>query len=234
LADLDLKKVREYAQSLCDQFGVERAVAVRMDVTSEAEVIAAFESAIRYYGGLDLVVSNAGIAHISPVEKLHLKDWEKNMDVNATGHFLVSREAMKIFRKQGMGGNLIFNATKNVSAPGKHFVAYSASKSAEAQLARICAIEGGEMGVRANMVNPDGIFDGSGLWSDKVRKSRAKTYGIRENQLQDFYRKRNLLQVAVTSHDVAKTVSFLASEESSCTTGCMITVDGGVKEAFPR
>ena len=154
--------------------------------------------------------------------------------MNATGHFLVAREAIKILKKQSLGGNLIFIATKNVLAPGKDFGAYSASKSAEAQLARICAIEGGEWEIRSNMVNPDGVFEGSGLWSQEIRKERANSYGIKTNQLEAFYQNRNLLKTQILPSDVANSVAFLASDESSKTTGCILTVDGGVREAFPR
>jgi NAD(P)-dependent dehydrogenase (short-subunit alcohol dehydrogenase family) len=185
-------------------------------------------------GGLDIVVSNAGIAHISSVERMSLSDWEKSLKVNATGHFLVAREAVKLFKRQGLGGNLIFIATKNVMAPGKDFGAYSASKSAEAQLAKILAIEGGESNVRANIVNPDGVFENSGLWNEEVRRERAKSYGISAARLEDFYRKRNLLKARILPEDVANSVFFLASDLSAKTTGCTITVDGGVKEAFPR
>ena len=234
MCDLDAKKTRAFAEELVKEFGTGRAIGLRMDVTREAQVEDAFSKTVLTFGGLDIVVSNAGIAHIAPVAALSLRAWEQNLDVNATGHFLVAREAMKIFKRQGLGGNLIFITTKNVLAPGKDFGAYSASKSAEAQLARICAIEGGEIGVRSNMVNPDGVFDGSGLWSREVRKNRARSYGIPVERLEEFYRNRNLLKTRVRPEDVANTVAFLASDESAKTTGCILTVDGGVREAFPR
>ena len=234
VCDLDLKKTQKFAAELTAKFGIGRAVGLKMDVTRERDVINAFSETVLYFGGLDLVVSNAGVAHIAPVEAMNLRDWDKSLGVNATGHFLVAREAIKIFRKQARGGNLVFIATKNVLAPGKNFGAYSASKSAEAQLARICAIEGGELGIRSNMVNPDGVFEGSGLWSEEVRKERARSYGIKTNGLEQFYQNRNLLKTRIHPSDVANSVAFLASDESSKTTGCILTVDGGVREAFPR
>jgi NAD(P)-dependent dehydrogenase (short-subunit alcohol dehydrogenase family) len=133
-----------------------------------------------------------------------------------------------------MGGAMVFVATKNVTAPGKDFGAYSAAKAAEAQLARVLAIEGGPFGVRVNMVNPDAIFDDSGLWSPAVRQQRAESHGIAPEDLEEFYRRRNLLQVRVTADDVAEAVFWLASDRSGRTTGAMIPVDGGVREAFPR
>ena len=154
--------------------------------------------------------------------------------MNATGHFLVGREAMRILEEQGIGGSLVFIASKNVLAPGKDFGAYSSAKAAETQLARVLAIEGGEHGIRVNIVNPDAVFQDSGLWSPEVREERARAHGIRVADLEDFYRKRNLLGVRVTGEDVAEAALWLASDRSAKTTGCILTTDGGVREAFPR
>jgi NAD(P)-dependent dehydrogenase (short-subunit alcohol dehydrogenase family) len=161
-------------------------------------------------------------------------DWERSFAVNATGHFLVAREAMRLLIRQGLGGALVFVATKNVMAPGKDFAAYSAAKAAEAQLAKVLALEGAPHGIRANIVNPDAIFQDSKLWSEEVRRQRASAQGIPVEALEDFYRKRNLLGVRVLPEDVAEAVLFLAGDRSAKTTGCTITVDGGLREAFPR
>ena len=128
----------------------------------------------------------------------------------------------------------MFIATKNVMAPGRGFGAYSAAKSAEVQLARVLAIENGEHGIRCNIVNPDAVFQDSGLWSQELRKERAEAHGVPVSELEEFYRKRNLLKAYVTPYDVAQAALYLASDRSSKTTGCIITVDGGVPEAFPR
>ncbi len=185
------------------------------------------------YGGVDVVVSNAGIAHCAPIEELELADWERSLAVNATGHFLVTRAALRLMRRQGRGGALVFVATKNVTAPGRDFAAYSASKAAEAQLARVAALEAGPLGVRVNLVNPDAVFD-TGLWSPEVRLQRARAHGIAVDEVEEFYRTRNLLGVPVRADDVAEAVLFLASDRSSRTTGAMIAVDGGVPGAFVR
>jgi NAD(P)-dependent dehydrogenase (short-subunit alcohol dehydrogenase family) len=203
-------------------------------VTSEAAVRAALEEVVLAYGGLDLVVSNAGIAHSAPVDQMALADWERSFAVNSTGHFLIARESMRVLKAQGLGGALVFVATKNVMSPGKDFSAYSASKAAEAQLAKVLALEGGPVGIRSNIVNPDAVFRDSKLWSEDVRRERARAQGISVDELEDFYRKRNILARPILPEDVAEAVLFLASDRSAKTTGCTLTVDGGVKDAFPR
>lgn len=234
LTDRDEAAVTTMADDLCRKAGEINAVAVKMDVTREASVRGAFEEAVRAYGGLDILVSNAGMAKSSPVDRLSLSDWDASVAVNATGHFLVCREAIRIFKEQGLGGNIVTVATKNVLAPGKDFGAYSASKAAQAQLSRILAIEGAADGIRVNMVNPDGVFEGSGLWSPEVRKERAAAHGVPIDRLEDFYAQRNLLKTKISPGDVAEAVLFFASGRSAKTTGAILPVDGGVREAFPR
>jgi rhamnulose-1-phosphate aldolase/alcohol dehydrogenase len=234
LTDIDLEKTREAVDAINQKAGEANAAAVKMDVTSETSVRKAFEEAVRAYGGLDILVSNAGIAKSSPVDRLSLSDWDRSIAVNATGHFLVCREAVRIFKEQGLGGNIVVVATKNVLAPGKDFGAYSASKAAQAQLSRILAIEGAEDKIRVNMVNPDGVFQESGLWSKEIREERAKAHGIPIEKLEDFYAQRNLLKSKILPGDVAEAVLFFASDRSAKTTGAILPVDGGVREAFPR
>ena len=200
----------------------------------DREVARAFEAAVMTYGGIDIIVSNAGIAHCCPIDRMERADWERSFDVNATGHFLVARQAVRILKEQGIGGSLIFISSKNVLAPGKDFGAYSASKAAETQLARVLAIETGPFGIRVNTINPDAVFEGSRLWSDEMRSERARAHGIRPDELEAFYQRRNLLGVKVTADDVAEAAIWLASDRSAKTTGCIITTDGGVREAFPR
>jgi len=234
VGDIDAASAQETAEEIVAAVGAGRALGLEMDVTREASVRAAFEETVLAYGGLDLLVSNAGIAHSSPVVRLELADWERSFAVNATGHFIVAREAMRLLVAQGLGGVLVFVATKNVMSPGKDFAAYSAAKAAEAQLAKVLALEGAPHGIRSNIVNPDAVFQDSKLWSDEVRRERAAAQGIGVDQLEDFYRKRNLLGVGIHPEDVAEAVLFLASDRSAKTTGCTLTVDGGVRDAFPR
>src|SRR2546427_304275 len=234
VGDVDGATARKTADEIVAAVGAGRGLGLEMDVTREASVRAAFEETVLAYGGLDVLVSNAGVAHSSPVVRLALADWERSFAVNATGHFIVAREAMRVLTAQGLGGALVFVATKNVMSPGKDFAAYSAAKAAEAQLAKVLALEGAPHAIRSNIVNPDAVFQDSKLWSDEVRRERAAAQGIGVEQLEDFYRKRNLLGARILPEDVAEAVLFFASDRASKTTGCTLTVDGGVKDAFPR
>ena len=234
VTDIDGDGARSLAEELSGEHGQGRALGCGMDVTSEADVAAAFNQLRLTYGGLDILVSNAGIAPVGSIDQLPLEDWRRAMDINATGHFLVAREAVRLMREQGGGGSLVFIGTKNVPSPGADFGAYSASKAAEVQLAKVLAIENGAHGIRCNVVNPDAVFEGSALWSEEVRQQRARAHGIPVDGLEDFYRQRNLLKERITPEDVAEAVLFLASDRSAKTTGAMLPVDSGLRDAFPR
>jgi rhamnulose-1-phosphate aldolase/alcohol dehydrogenase len=233
VTDLDGARASSVAAEIAEHEGAVASFGTLLDVTDPAQVEGAFERALLEYGGVDVVVSNAGVAHCAPLEGLELEDWERSLAVNATGHFLVARGALRLLRRQGRGGSLVFVATKNVTAPGAGFGAYSAAKAAEAQLARVAALEGGPIGVRSNLVNPDAVFD-TGLWTPEVREERARSHGIAVEEVEAFYRGRNLLGAEVRAADVAEAVLFLAGDRASRTTGAMLPVDGGVREAFVR
>lgn len=234
LTDIAGEKAEVLAAQLNEAAGGKQAVAVQMDVTDENDVKRGFEAATLAFGGLDIFVSNAGIARTASVDDLSLADWEDSLRVNATGHLLTSQAALKMMKAQGLGGAIVVVTTKNVLAPGKDFGAYSASKAAQTQLARIMAIENAAAGIRVNMVTPDGIFEGSGLWSKEIREERAKAHHIPVDQVEAFYAKRNLMQTPIFANDVAEGVLFLASDLASKTTGAILPIDGGLKEAFPR
>ncbi|HEY7125301.1 MAG TPA: bifunctional aldolase/short-chain dehydrogenase [Ktedonobacterales bacterium] len=234
-ADIDLDGAEKLAQDLCRQFGAGRAVAVKMDVTSEESVRAAFEQGALAFGGLDTVVNNAGLASSAPVTQTTLAEWNKNLNVLATGYFLVSREAFRLLEQQGRGGNLVFVVSKNGLVAGKNAAAYSTAKAAEVHLARCLAEEGGSLGIRVNVVNPDAVLAGSRIWSSTWRAERAATYGIAPEQLEEHYRKRTTLGVNILPEDIAEAVAFFASPtRSSKSTGNILNVDGGVPAAYPR
>jgi rhamnulose-1-phosphate aldolase/alcohol dehydrogenase len=234
VADVNGQGAESAAAEIVAGAGDGKAIGIALDVTDERQVAAAFDRIRLTFGGLDIVVSNAGIAPSGALGEMQLSDWELSLAVNATGHFLITREALRLLKQQGTGGSLIYIASKNVTAPGAEFGAYSAAKAAEAQLARIAAIEGGAAGIRANIINPDAIFEGSRLFDDELRLRRAAAHGVAPSELEEFYRQRNLLKTRVFAEDVAEAVVFLAGQRSSKTTGAMIPVDGGVREAFPR
>jgi len=234
LADLNAEGAQKLADELNAQYGEGRALAVRMDVTKESDVQAAFRETILAYGGVDILVNNAGLATSSPFDETSLAEWELNMNVLATGYFLVAREAFKLMKTQRAGGNMVFIGSKNSIYAGKNASAYSTAKAAEVHLARCIAAEGGEFGIRVNSVLPDAVLQGSAIWNSNWRKERAAAYGIEPDQLEEYYRKRTTLLVNVFPQDIAEAVAFLASSRSAKTTGCMITVDGGVAAAFTR
>ena len=186
------------------------------------------------YGGLDAIVFCAGIAATGELAELTDEEWRRSLEVNLTSHFLLTKRVWPVLREQGIGGSLDYVASKNAFAPGAGFGAYSAAKAGLVQLAKIAALEGGPLGVRANAVNPDAVFGGSKLWSDEVRRERAEAHGVAVEELEAFYASRSLLGREVTARDVAEAVAFLVSDRSRATTGCTIPVDGGVPGAFPR
>lgn len=204
------------------------------DQSQESDVVATVLKTVLHFGGLDGVILNAGIGVSDSLEDLTLEKWRRGLEINLTSAFMLTKEAMKTFRRQNMGGSLVYVASKNAFAPGAGFGGYSVSKAGMLQLMRIAAIEGGKFGMRANAVNPDAVFDNSKLWAGGVREQRAAAHGVKPEELEDFYASRNILNERVRSVDVANTVVHLLSPESSRTTGSVIAVDGGVAAAFPR
>lgn len=234
IADLNLDGAEKLAAELNETFGEGRAIAVKMDVTKEAEVQAAFEQAALAYGGVDIIVNNAGLATSSPLTETTLDEWQLNMDVLGTGYFLVAREAFKQMRTQGKGGSMVFVGSKNSIYAGKNASAYSAAKALEVHLARCIAAEGGEHGIRVNSVLPDAVLQGSNIWGSSWRNERAAAYGIEPDELEDYYKRRTTLLVHIYPQDIADAIAYLSSSKAAKTTGCMITVDGGVPAAFTR
>ncbi len=234
LADVNADNLRIAQESLTQCYGHDVVRAVVMDVTDEGAVVSAFEEAAVEFGGIDILVSNAGIASSAPVEKTTLALWNKNMDVLATGYFLVSREAFRLMRVQDMGGSIVFVASKNGLAASPNASAYCTAKASEIHLARCLALEGAEAGIRVNVVNPDAVLRGSKIWEGEWLDQRASTYGTDKEGLEEMYRKRSMLKRSVLPEDVAEACYFFSAETSAKSTGNILNVDAGNVQAFPR
>ncbi len=234
LADIDEPALAAAHQALAGQFGRDVIRSVPMDVTNEAQVIAALAHTAVEFGGVDILVSNAGIASSAPIEDTSLALWNKNMDILSTGYFLVSREAFRMFRAQGMGGSVVFVASKNGLAASPNAAAYCTAKAAEIHLARCLALEGAEGGIRVNVVNPDAVLRGSKIWSGEWLDQRASTYKTDKDGLEEMYRQRSLLKRAVLPEDIAEGICFFASDLSAKSTGNILNVDAGNVQAFTR
>lgn len=213
-----------------------RCEIVEANVTEERELLHGFRRAAACFGGVDLVVVNAGIAVAGALDELDPKDFQRAVDVNLTGGFLTVREALRQMKRQGTGGNIVIISSKNVFAPGAEFGAYSASKAGAHQIGRVAALEGAPFGIRVNMINADAVFgdpeNPSGLWQT-VGPDRAAARNIETADLAEFYRKRNLLKARVTPEHIGAAVLFFATEQTP-TTGAALPVDGGLPDAFPR
>jgi rhamnulose-1-phosphate aldolase/alcohol dehydrogenase len=213
----------------------DRGIAVDGDVTSETAVAKAFADAVDAFGGVDVVVSNAGIASSAPITETTLAEWQRNQSVLVTGYFLVAREAFRLLQTQAKGGSIVFVASKNSLVAGPNASAYSSAKAAELHLARCLAEEGGPAGIRVNTVNPDAVLRGSRIWSSSWRSERADAYGIEPDELEEHYRQRTTLGVNVLPADIAQAVlHFTSPVRSGKSTGNLLNVDGGVAAAFPR
>ena len=196
---------------------------------------AAFAAAVDRYGGVDILVSNAGIASSATIEETTLDEWNRNHAILVTGYFLVAREAFRVLNQQGRGGSIVFVASKNSVVAGKGASAYSSAKAAELHLARCLAEEGGASGIRVNTVNPDAVLQGSRIWGSSWREERAASYGIDPDELEEHYRKRTTLGVNIFPEDIAQAVLHFASPaRSGKSTGNMLNVDGGVPAAYSR
>jgi NAD(P)-dependent dehydrogenase (short-subunit alcohol dehydrogenase family) len=186
------------------------------------------------YGGLDILVSSAGLATSSPVTETTLDDWELNFAVLSRGYFLAAREAFRVLVAQGTGGSIVFVGSKNALVAGANASAYSSAKAASLHLARCLAEEGGPHAIRVNTVNPDAVIQDSSIWSSDWKAERASTYGVAETDLQAFYRARTKLGVDVSPEDVAEAIVYFAGPRSAKSTGNVVNVDGGVTAAYPR
>lgn len=231
VADLDLEK----AQAVAAELGsTDVAIGVAANVADAAGVQAAIDATVLAFGGIDLVVNNAGLSLSKPLLETTEKDWDLQHDVMAKGSFLVSKAAAKALIEQGMGGDVIYISSKNSVFAGPNNIAYSATKADQAHQVRLLAVELGEHGVRVNGINPDGVVRGSGIFAAGWGANRAATYGVKEEDLGQFYANRTILKREVVPENVADAVYVLTGPELSRTTGLHVPVDSGVAAAFLR
>ncbi|HEU5425744.1 MAG TPA: bifunctional aldolase/short-chain dehydrogenase [Actinocrinis sp.] len=231
VADLDAQGAADVAAQLG---GSDKAIAATTDVTDEQQIVAAFRAAALAFGGVDLVVNNAGISISKPLLETTARDWDLQHEIMARGSFLVSREAARVLIDQGLGGDIVYITSKNAVFAGPNNIAYSATKADQAHQVRLLAAELGEHGIRVNGVNPDGVVRGSGIFAGGWGAKRAAVYGVPEEKLGEFYAQRTLLKREVLPEHVANAVFALTGGDLSHTTGLHVPVDAGVAAAFLR
>ncbi|EPX87061.1 bifunctional rhamnulose-1-phosphate aldolase/short-chain dehydrogenase [Salipiger mucosus] len=234
LADIDAEALGKAKEALVQRYGRDMVRSVEMNVTSEEAVAAAYADMAVEFGGVDIVVSNAGIASSAKVEDTTLELWNKNMSILSTGYFLVAREAFRVLKAQGIGGSMVFVASKNGLAASPGASAYCTAKASEIHLARCLALEGAPEGIRVNVVNPDAVLRGSKIWTGEWLDQRAATYGTDKEGLEEMYRDRSLLKRSVLPEDIAEACYFFAADTSAKSTGNILNVDAGNVQAFTR
>ena len=235
LADIDAEALKSVGDELAKAHGRDHVRGVLCDVTEEASVVAAFARAAIEFGGVDILVSNAGIASAAPLEDTTLELWDRNQRILSTGYFLVGREAFRQMKAQGTGGAIVVIASKNGMVASNQAAAYCAAKAAEIQLSRSFALEGAPLGIRSNVVNPDAVIRGSKIWTGKWSEERAAANKIAEQDLESFYRDRSMLKRSVFPEDIAEAAYFFAADHLSAkSTGNIVNVDAGNLAAFTR
>ncbi|TIM07091.1 bifunctional rhamnulose-1-phosphate aldolase/short-chain dehydrogenase [Mesorhizobium sp.] len=234
LADIDETALASANDELAKAHGKDFVRPVVLNVTSEDQVISGFAETAVEFGGIDILVSNAGLATSAPIEETTLALWNKNMDILSTGYFLVSREAFRLFRAQKIGGNVVFVASKNGLAASPNAAAYCTAKAAEIHLARCLALEGADAQIRVNVVNPDAVLRGSKIWTGEWKEQRAAAYKMSTDDLEEHYRSRSMLKRSVFPEDIAEAIYFFASDMSAKSTGNIVNVDAGNAQSFTR
>ncbi|MFT3727902.1 MAG: bifunctional rhamnulose-1-phosphate aldolase/short-chain dehydrogenase [Terricaulis sp.] len=233
LLDRDETPLLQTQARLAQQYGGDLVCSAVCDVTDENAVADAFAATARSFGGLDILVANAGIASSAPIEETTLALWRKNYDVLAEGYFLSARAAFPLMR--GLGGSIVFIGSKNAIAATPNAAAYASAKAASLHLARCLALEGASHGIRVNVVNPDAVIRGSRIWDGDWRRERASAYGVDAgDELEEHYRQRSMLKLNVLPEDIAEAVLFFAGENSAKSTGNVVNVDAGNAQAFVR
>ncbi|WEF30730.1 bifunctional rhamnulose-1-phosphate aldolase/short-chain dehydrogenase [Pseudoduganella chitinolytica] len=234
LTDIDAEALEGARDALAKVAGKDSVAGVVADITSEEAVEQILSACALRFGGIDLLVSNAGIASSSPLEDTTLEVWNRNQDILVKGYFLASRSAFRMMKVQGLGGSMVFVASKNGLVASAGAAAYCTAKAAEIHLARCIALEGAPHGIRVNVVNPDAVIRGSRIWDGKWKQERAQSNKIDADDVEKFYRERSMLKLSVLPEDIAEAVYFLASDKAAKSTGNVLNVDAGNAAAFTR
>jgi NAD(P)-dependent dehydrogenase (short-subunit alcohol dehydrogenase family) len=234
MVDQNIEKLDQSKNELLQMDSTAQILTVPCDITNEANVVSAVKTIADHFGKLNIAVNNAGVSVSVPSDECTLEQWNWVMNVNCTGSFLISREAIKVFKRQVDGGALVFINSDNSLKPSKHFLAYNSSKAAVLQMARTIANEFGEYHIRANSVLPGAVFGGSKMWTPELRAARAKIHGFEPELLEEEYKKNNALGVIIDPTEIAELVVFLASDRSAKMTGNALVIDGGGLGGYVR
>ncbi len=234
IADISMESLEERGKELTGEYGPDRVLAVHCDVTSEESIEKGFEAVIRKWNRLDILVNNAGVAQGSPLTDLDVTEYDRQNAIMPRGSFLCTRAAARIFKEHGIHGDIVYIVSKNSVFASSGNLAYSTAKAAQLHQARVAAVELAQFGIRVNVVNPDAVVSGSGIFSGEWAEERAKTYGIKREDLGKYYAQRNLLKAELFPEDIAAAVFVLTGPELRKSTGLVIGVDGGLPGAMLR
>lgn len=234
MLDINEKALLQAKSRLADEGDPDRILTIRCDITNEDDVTLAVQKIVDKFGKLNIAINNAGVSISVPSDECSLEQWNWVMSVNCTGSFLVSRESIKVFKKQGTGGVLVYVNSDNSLKPSKHFLAYNSSKAAVLHMARTIANEFGPDNIRANSVLPGAVFGGSAMWTQELREARAKIHGFHPDKLEEEYKKNNALGVIIDPAEIAELVVFLSSDRSAKMTGNALVIDGGGLGGYVR
>ncbi len=234
MLDINEKALLQAKSRLADEGDPDRILTIRCDITNEDDVTLAVQKIVDKFGKLNIAINNAGVSISVPSDECSLEQWNWVMSVNCTGSFLVSRESIKVFKKQGTGGVLVYVNSDNSLKPSKHFLAYNSSKAAVLHMARTIANEFGQDNIRANSILPGAVFGGSAMWTQELREARAKIHGFHPDKLEEEYKKNNALGVIIDPAEIAELVVFLSSDRSAKMTGNALVIDGGGLGGYVR
>ncbi len=234
LNDMNAERLAEAKKEFSAEFSKDAFTADILDVTKTETIDQTFDTAILAFGGIDIIVNNAGLSLSKPIEDHTEKDWDLLYDVLVKGQFLVTQKGIEIMRKQGMGGDVLNIVSKNALVSGPNNAAYGSAKAAQLHLSRLNAAELGKDKIRVNVINPDAVISGSNIWSGGWAEGRAKAYGITVEELPSFYAKRTLLNQIINPADIADACFAFVGGLLNKSTGNVLNVDGGVGSAFVR